>query len=1384
MEMKKIRNLSEKEVFVAGQYKKEKMYWLDKLSGNPVKSNFPYDHKKTGKNSEPEMNTVRFALEGEVFASLMDITYGLDHRVHMFLAAGLVILLGKYTGNHDIIFGTPIYKQEIEGEFINTLLTLRNKLENNMSFRDVLLQVRQTLMEAVENQNYPLQALLYQLDNLEYLPGKECSLFDVVILLENIHDEKYLEEISPNIIFSFLKTDECVNGILKYNSLLYDGSTIERISTHFNNLLQEVVFNRNLRVDGLNILSREEKNQLLYDFNDTKQAYPKDMTIDTLFERQAAKKPDNIAAVGKAPGVEKKAQSKNGHHQIAHNTEEPSTRCCAITYKELNKKSHHLALQLRVKGIEADAVVGIMMMRSLDMIIGLLGILKAGGAYLPIAIKYPEERRKYMIKESNAKILLTNSPDLFDDDLQLIGMNLAEPGIYINESRYNIERIQKKHRFDSLAYVIYTSGSTGKPKGVMIEHRNVVRLVKNTNYIRFNEGERILQTGALEFDASTFEIWGDLLNGLMLHLVSQEKILVPENLKNTIKKHNINTIWITSPLFNQLLEADIEIFSGLKNLLVGGDVVSTLHINRLRSRFPVLNIINGYGPTENTTFSTTYLIDRDYKERIPIGTPIANSNAYILDGCDNLQPVKVPGELCVGGDGVARGYLNNPELTEEKFRRAVIRHSSLVIGSSSRPFPNNRYPMTNDRLYRTGDIARWLPDGKIDFLGRQDFQVKIRGFRVEPGEIEKRLLSHEKIKDAVLIVRESKEAEISPAVGSENKYLCAYYVPASSIMGPEPGEKIEVSQLKAHLLKELPGYMIPRYFIELEKIPLTRNGKVDKKSLPEPEPGDLGTGYTASRNEIEAKLTGIWSEVLGIKQETIRINDDFLSLGGHSLKAAVLVEKIHKNFNVKITLPKLFALTILGDQAKYIKEATKDKHTAIEIAEEKDYYELSSAQKRLYILQQMEIDNTGYNIPVIMDLEGHVNKERLQDTFVKLIKRHENLRTSFVMIGNKVVQKIRKQADLKIEYYETSEEEAKEMVKRFVRPFDLSKELLRVGLIKIGRRKQVFMVDMHHIISDGVTMNIIINEFMTLYGGNEPLPPLKIQYKDYSEWQNKWLQSQKINAQKEYWLKQFAGEIPVLDFPTDYPGPTVLNFEGDQVRFRIDRELTNKIKRLEAEAQVTCNIVLLSIFYILLSKYTGQEDIVVGTPITGRRDVDLQDIVGMFVNTLPLRNKPEGHKTFKDFLEEVKESAFNGYENQDYQFDELVVHLGLQGNPHRNPLINTTFTFQNSGKQKLEIPDVPIKDLKMQPYKYEIGKAKFDLTLDAAENNGSITMLLRYLTMLFKRETIEKIKEYYIEILEQVLDNNAVKLKDITLSHEFLTVSSSIYKDDGSDFKL
>ena len=553
-----------------------------------------------------------------------------------------------------------------------------------------------------------------------------------------------------------------------------------------------------------------------------------------------------------------------------------------------------------------------------------------------------------------------------------------------------------------------------------------------------------------------------------------------------------------------------------------------------------------------------------------------------MDRNRKLLPIGVVGELCVGGDGLGRGYLNRPELTSEKF----------VIN-----------PYTGERMYRSGDLVRFLPNGEMEYSGRLDQQVKIRGHRIELGEIEATLLKHEQVKEAVVTAKKEEKG---------TNYLCAYLV---------SNEELQVSELRNHISKELPDYMIPSYFVHLDKLPLTPNGKLDRKALPEPN-GSISTGveYEAPTNETEEKLVSIWKEVLGA--EKIGRNDNFFELGGHSLKATVLVSRIHKEMNVEVPLREAFANPVLKSMAEYIKETTTSIYKSIEPVGKKEYYPLSSAQKRLYILNQMEKENLAYNMPGTLVLEGKLDKERLEKAFGTLIGRHETLRTSFELVEGEPVQKISEMVEFEIEYYELEKEKAAEKIKELIRPFDLSKApLLRAALIKTKEERHILLFDMHHIISDGMTMNIITKEFAQVYEGRE-LPELRIQYKDYSEWQNRLFETGIIEKQKESWLKVFEGEIPLLNLPTDYTRPSRQSFEGDHIAFHAGKEIKQKIHKLIQETGTTMYMVLLAAYNTLLMKYAGQEDIVVGTPIAGRPHADLESMVGMFVNTLAMRNQP------------------------------------------------------------------------------------------------------------------------------------------------------------------
>ncbi|MGE5342507.1 MAG: amino acid adenylation domain-containing protein [Candidatus Omnitrophota bacterium] len=1356
----------------AGKKNKEKQYWIQKLSGELTKSGFPYLHFPEDSLTETSDDIrVTIPLDENASSRLMKLSGDSDIRLHIVLSAVLTLLLAKYTGNEDIIIGTAVSHgahgghgvigtavshgahgehgvKGKESEFINTVLALRNQLNDAISFKELLYQVRQTLVEADEHQNYPFEVLVRQLDVT--CSENECPLFDVALVLENIQDKRFIAKVNPKIIFSFLRVSEAIEGKIDYNSHFYHRRMIERLAIHFHRIVDIVLSDPEIKLSEIDMLTGEEKNRLLYDFNHTEKDYPKDKTIHELFEEQVEKTPDHLALVGlTAVGADPRV-------------------CPQLSYNELNNQSGRLTNELMQRGIKTDTIIAIKIPRSLEMIIGILGILKAGGAYLPIDPDYPQERVDYMLKDSGAELLLTSDNEevekirssegkkvLFLDPLNL---SVSSAGAHTGAPLHGEIRVGaapcvcpsasflpstvNRQPATSLAYIIYTSGSTGNPKGVLVNHQNVIRLVKHTNFIDFQSEDRILQTGALAFDASTFEIWGSLLNGLTLHLIDKNDVLNPETLKASIIENKITIMWMTSPLFNQMVQSDEAIFGSLRCLLVGGDVLSPSSINRIKSRFPALTIVNGYGPTENTTFSTTFRIDKLYEEKIPIGKPIANSTAYIVNTHGRLQPLGVGGELWVGGNGISRGYLNNPELTAEKF---------ISVPSVS--------PVRN-RLYRTGDLARWLEDGNIEFLGRIDSQVKIRGFRVELSEIENRLLKYPPIKEAVVIVKEDKRG---------GKYLCSYVVFNDTI------DPVEISRVREYLLNYFPDYMIPSHFIQVETIPLTSNGKIDWRALPEVTVRHPERPFETPRDDVEKTLAEIWGEVLGFETRNIGIDDDFFELGGHSLKAALFIAKLHKELDVNLSLTQMFTLPTIRGLSDYIKKSAKNRYAAIAPVEKKEYYALSSAQKRLYVLHRMDPEGIHYNIPSFFELIGEIDKNRLEQTFKRLIDRHESFRTSFHMIDDEPVQRINGDVKFELKFLteltedtegekkkvRSEEDEKVRKINCLVKYFDLTKApLIRVGLLELEENKHLLAVDMHHIVSDGTSIGVVLHDFMAFYRG-EDLPELRVQYKDFSDWQNREKQTESLTPQEVFWVNEFAGEIPVLDLSVDYPRPSIRSFEGRTVTFEIDQEAASGVNALALDTETTAYMVLLAIYNVFLSKLSGQEEIVIGSPVAGRRHADLEKIVGMFVNTLALRNHPTGEKTFTEFLNEVKERTLTIFENQDYPYEELVERVATNRDTGRNPLFDVMFILQNMTMRSLEIPG-----LKLSSYAYENKISKFDLTLSAIETECTFLFTFEYGTKLFKPETIERFILYFKNMIQAVIEHRNQRLSDFEIIPE------------------
>jgi amino acid adenylation domain-containing protein len=1320
---------SEDKAVAATENIQDRDFWLEKLSGELEKAVFNYDFKKnTGDRYKTD--TVNFRFTEEIVEKLVQYSRNSDYTLYIILMAGIVALMEKYTGLNDIIIGTPICKQEGEGDYINTVLTIRSILEKGMTVKNLLMSMRQTTLEAADHQNYPIETLLYKL-GLEPVDN-DFPLFDAAVQLENTHDIDYIKHLNLGIIFSFKRDQEGVGGTIIFNSELYKKSTIEKIAEHTINFFREALFDLDKPLPEIDILSGDERKRVLFNYNNTEKEFPRTLCYHHLFEEQVLKTPEKIAA--------------------RYNER-------TATYSELNKNANRISRYLKEKGVRAGDFVSIYMKRSIKMLTAIIGAFKAGAAYVPIDVDYPEERIQYIVENSCSKIIITENtyetkvnamvkklPDCADP------LTLDREGsIPLTLSRYADDNPGFESTPDTLAYMIYTSGTTGKPKGTMIHQQGMINhLYAKINDLNITADDITAQTASACFDISVWQFLVGLVVGAHVHIVDRERVLDPQQLLPLLKNGRITILEMVPSMMTAFLRyVDQEegcALDDLKWMIATGEALSPALIREWCSRYPDIPLVNAYGPTEASDDITHYIVPPNWDNRqqtVPIGKPVQNMKIYILDKHMQLCPIGVKGEICVAGVGIGKGYHRDPEKTAKAF--------------ITNPFAGETNSSDYNLLYRTGDIGSFDQEGNILFFGRMDHQVKIRGYRIELGEIENKLLEHKSVSEAVVLV-------INTAGNDSNtgNYLCAYLV---------AGEEVTRSQLKEWLLNHLPDYMVPSAFVMLEQMPVNPSGKIDRKALPEPE-FEASENFIPPGNEVEHKLADIWADILGLEKSIISIDTNFFEFGGHSLNATQMVSKIHKELNVKVPLGEIFKTPTIRGLARYISKGIKECYISIEPVEKKEYYILSSAQKRLFILQQMNLENTAYNAPLVINLKEKPEKKRLEDTFRKLITRHESLRTSFEIIDGEPVQRVHDDVKFRLEQYKTEPGEVQRFIKEFVRPFDLSEApLVRGGVIDIGKDECILVFDIHHIISDGVSDDILREDYTALYE-NKELPPLNLQYKDFAQWQNSLKEKNKIKKQEEFWLTQFQGEIPRLNLRTDYPGSAVHDFEGKNLKFKLGKEETETLNKIALEHGSTLFMVLLSIYYIFLAKMSGQEDIIIGTSLAGRGHEDLEPIIGMFVNTLALRNYPEGGKTFISFLKEVKERVLEAYENQDYPFEELVDKLPMGRSDRRNPLFDIMFALQNydMGESGTSSPDNDTETERETPsqtaYNYENKTAKFDIMLVATEKEGEIFFLYQYRTGLFKQETIEKHILYLEYVIKTVIENPHEKISKMELISE------------------
>ncbi|TPG89204.1 amino acid adenylation domain-containing protein [Brevibacillus laterosporus] len=1286
----------------SGRYKAQERYWLEQMSGELPVLELPTDYPRPAVKSF-KGEQVGFTLDAEMTQELHRMAKERGSTLYMVLLAAYSAFLSRYSGQSEIVIGSPIAGrphadlERVMGMFVNTV-ALRSFPDGEKTFEAYLQEIKQTALHAYEHADYPFEELVEKLDMPRDLSRN--PVFDAMFVLQNTERQtlqtKDLWVIPYSMPQATAKFDLTLQAVeegdviecsLEYSTALFSRETIQRWTRHFTQLLKAIVEAPKMELSKLEMLSEAEKRQLLVQFNDTASEYAKDTTIHRLFEEQAEKTPDHIAVVFEDQ---------------------------RLTYRELNEQANQLARTLRTKAVRPESVVGLMVERSLEMIVGILGILKAGGAYLPIDPEYPQERIHYMLSNSGAELVVTRKQ---------LGPITDVPALYFDDSTIAQQRIDNVNVYPdshNLAYLIYTSGTTGKPKGVMIEHRGILNTIQWKVTAYDYRDARVLMLNPFVFDSFVTHFFAPIVSGATVYFLKEQEGKDPLWIKRVIRENKITHLQSPPSFYSALLEGmSAEDLQSVRNMVVAGEKVSKVLVETIRAFNPYIEIVNEYGPTENSVITSSLQI-KGTPELITIGMPIANTSVYILGKHHEIQPLGIAGELYISGRGLARGYLHDAELTAQKF--------------VANPF------IPGENMYRTGDQARWLPNGEIEYLGRIDYQVKIRGFRIELWEIEDRLVTYNGIKEAVVVDREDRHGTRS---------LCAYYV--------APGGALQVADLRKHVSEALPEYMVPSYFVRLETMPLTSNGKVDRKALPEPE-GSLETGreYIAPRSQLEEQLTGIWQAVLGV--ERIGVRDNFFELGGHSLKATSLIAHIHQQLQIEVPLREVFQFPTIEGLAIVMSGMEKNAHASIQPAGDRDTYPVSSAQKRLYILQQLEGAEQGYNMPAALLVEGSLERERFEQTIAQLVGRHEALRTSFMLVNGAPVQQIHQHAEAEISFLETNENEAEAYIRAFVRPFDLSRApLLRVALLRIKEDRYMLLFDMHHIISDGVSMNVLVEEFAKLYEGEE-LPPLRIQYKDYAVWQQDWMQSGRYKAQERYWLEKMSGELPVLELPTDYPRPAVKSFKGEQVGFTLDAEMTRELHRVAREHGSTLYMVLLAAYSAFLSRYSGQSEIVVGSPIAGRQHADLERVLGMFVNTVALRSFPDGEKTFEAYLQEVKQTALQAYEHAEYPFEELVEKLDVPRDLSRNPVFDAMFVLQN-----VEQGELDIEGLQLKPYPSEYSVAKFDLTLNGAEVAETIVCSMEYATALYKRETVERMAKHFVQFIDVIVGDPQTKLSSVEI---------------------
>ncbi|MFP5261772.1 MAG: amino acid adenylation domain-containing protein [Blastocatellia bacterium] len=1357
---------------LSDQYREAEAYWARKIADSPTLSPF-YRTDSSKQTTAVERVSRNIGRERTRVIKEMANRQGLFSPAVIF-ATTLFVYQYRITGESHLRIGSPFANRpealrDTIGLFIN-ICPLDVVIDADDTFMSLAWKVQREIIQAVRNRSYPVRnpvgGRIYNI-YFNYMNASFADLCGMPVEFELIHSGHSNETLTL-LVQDFSASDSFVLGF-EFNRYAFNEQQREASVNHFSNLLDAFIKEQERPLSGVGMLSGRERREILFGLNDTSRGYRRSVCLHGLIEEQVGRDPQADALVYEDR---------------------------RLSYAELNSRANQLARYLRSRGVGPDVPVGICMLRSVEMVVGLLGILKSGGAYVPLDPTYPAERLGYMLEDAQMTVLLTQR------EVMDLPAGKGVEVIYLDEAWGEVaaesnDNLPIEVGEDNIAYVIFTSGSTGRPKGVMIPHRGICnRLFWMQEAYHLTRDDRVLQKTPFSFDVSVWEFFWPLISGATLVVARPGGHQDKAYLMKEIDRHKITTLHFVPSMLQVFLEKDdVEGCESLRRVICSGEALSYELQQQFFDKLDA-ELHNLYGPTEASVDVTYWECKRVGELRVvPIGRPIANTQIHLLDKQLHPVPFGISGELHIGGINLARGYVNRPDLTAEKF------------------IPNPFSAEPGARLYKTGDLGRYLPDGNIEYLGRSDHQVKIRGFRIELGEVERTLAQHPAIRDVVLTAREDRPGD---------KRLVAYYV-AGQDGGASPAE------LRSFLKDRLPEYMVPTAFVEMDAFPLTPNGKVNLKALPAPEQAHLGSkkAFVAPRSPLEGVLAHLWAEVLGV--ERVGVYDDFFELGGQSLLATRVIYKLKQILSADIPLRSVFESPTVAGLAEVIKETQSDGLDALDRsakqylqrlrnddapgadaqtifprARDSEWFPLSFAQQRLWFYDQLEPGSYRYNIPEAVRITGPLDISALEESLNEVVRRHETWRTRFGLIDGEPVQTIAPSFAVRMPVIDLGEipHVIKESYARALavedgkKPFDLTTlPLFRPLIIKLDEGDHVFLLTNHHIISDRWSRNLIIQELISFYeafseGEAPAAPEPPIQYLDFALWQRDWLQGEVLESQLDYWKRQLEGPLPVLNLPTDRPRPPVQTYRGGTRTFGLPRSLSDEVKALYFRENATLFMATMAAFSAMLYRYTGQTDLIVGVPIANRNKPEIEKVIGFFVNMLALRTRLSAGMSFRELLREVRGLTLDAYAHQDLPFDKLVEETQPGRDLSSNPLFQVCFTVQN-----IALPALKMSNLSLQHLDIDWGMTRFDLTLflwetlEVESADSGLTNLYSYNADLFDDATIERMAGHYRSLLEDVVRDPDKRISDLSLltepeRHQLLIGAAGDRRDVSQDLRL